>query len=210
MTGTPIDLGTWDRAQQYQFFRTFDRPHYATTVRMDVTRLMQARKTSGLSPFRHTVWSIGVGLHAVPQLCVRFQEDTILQFDRLILSSTVALDNGEYGYGYYPFQHDRATFDADCRRVMEEVRGKNGLNANDGSLHNIAYLSCLPWLDYTALDNALPHKDDCIPRISWGKIVEKDGRFDMAMTLQIHHALADGLHVAQFFEATGQALDRVA
>ena len=210
MNGTPIDLGSWERTQQYHFFRTFERPHYATTVRMDVTHLMQARKSSALSPFRHTVYSIGVGLHAVPQLCVRFQDDHVFQYDQLILSSTVALDSGAYGYGYYPFQDDRAAFDADCARVMEDVRRKNGLNANDGSLHNIAYLSCLPWLDYTSLDNALPNADDCIPRISWGKIVETNGRFDMAMTLQVHHALADGLHVAQFFEATGEALARVA
>lgn len=207
MTGRPIDLAVWERAEQYKFFRTFERPHYATTVRMDVTALMENRKSKGLSPFRHTVWAVGVGLHAVPQLCVRFEGDQIIQFDQLILSSTVALDSGEYGYGYYPFDPDRARFDQDCARIMEEVRGKSGLNANDGSMHNIAYLSCLPWLDYTALDNALPHADDCIPRTSWGKIVERDGRFDMAMTLQIHHALADGLHVAQFFEAVGAALN---
>lgn len=210
MTGTPIDLQTWERAQQYSFFRTFVRPHYATTVRLDVTDLMQNRKANGLSPFRHAVWAIGVGLHAVPQLCVRFQEDTVQQYDQLILSSTVALDNGEYGYGYYPFDPDRARFDAECARVMAEVRSKAGLNANDGTLHNIAYLSCLPWLDYTALDNALPHANDCIPRISWGKIVEKDGHFDMAMTLQVHHAIADGLHVAQFFDATQAALAQIA
>lgn len=210
MTGTPIDPKTWERAQQYHFFRTFERPHYATTVRMDVTDLMQHRKACGLSPFRHAVWAIGVGLHAVQQLCVRFQGDTVLQYDRLILSSTVALDNGEYRYGYYPFDPDRTRFDADCARIMAEVRDKSGLNANDGALQNIAYLSCLPWLDYTSLDNALPSADDCIPRISWGKIVEKDGRFDMAMTLQVHHAIADGLHVAQFFDATQTALATIA
>ena len=210
MTGTPIDLDTWERSQQYRFFRTFERPHYATTVRMDVTSLMQQRKSLGLSPFRHAVWAIGVGLHAVPQLCVRFQEDAVRQYDRLILSSTVALDNGDFGYGYYPFNPDRARFDAECARIMAEVRDKSGLNANDGSLHNIAYLSCLPWLDYTSLDNALPGPDDCIPRISWGKIVPKGDGFDMAMTLQVHHAIADGAHVAEFFAATQDALAKLA
>lgn len=207
MSGTPIELETWKRAQQFQFFRTFERPHYATTVRMNVTQMMAQKKAKAISPFRHTVWAIGVGLHAVPQLCVRFKGEDIVQFDQLILSSTVALDSGEYGYGYYPYCADRTEFDADCARIMAEVRSKKGLNANDGSLHNIAYLSCLPWLDYTSLDNALPNADDCIPRVSWGKIVENSAHFDMSMTLQIHHALADGLHVAQFFEATQNALN---
>ena len=74
-------------------------------------------------------------------------------------------------------------------------------------MQDVAYLSCLPWLDYTSLDNALPSANDCIPRVSWGKIVPKGDGFDMAMTLQVHHALVDGLQVGQFFEATQTAIN---
>ncbi len=206
MTGTPVDLSTWDRAQQFQFFRTFERPHYATTVRMDVSALMAERKTHNLSPFRHTVWAIGVGLHAVSELCMRFKGETVTRYDRLQLSATIPLENGDFRYSYFPFDPDRAAFDAKSAAMIEALRQGGDLNANDGSIEDVAYLSCLPWLDYTALDNAFPNAQDCIPRISWGKIVPKGDGFDMAMTLQIHHALADGLHVARFFEATQAAL----
>ena len=206
MTGQPVDLDTWPRADQFRFFRTFDRPHYATTVRMDVTRLMATRKEMGLSPFRHTIWAIGQGLHAVPELCMRFKGDVVTRYDRLKLSPTIPLDNGDFRYTYMTFDPDRATFDAHAKEKIAEVRAGAPLNANDGSIADVAYLSCLPWLDYTALDNALPGPDDCIPRTSWGKIVPKGDGFDMAMTLQVHHALVDGLQVAQFFEATQDAL----
>lgn len=208
MTGHPVDLASWDRAAQFQFFRTFDRPHYATTVRMDVTRLMTAGKANGLSPFRHSIWAIGAGLHTVPELCMRFRGDEVTRFDRLKLSPTIPLENGDFRYTYLTWDPDRAAFDAHAQEKIAEVRAGAPLNANDGTIADVAYLSCLPWLDYTSLDNALPGADDCIPRISWGKIVEKDGHFDMAMTLQVHHALVDGLQVAQFFEATGNALAR--
>lgn len=207
--GRRIDLATWPRAEHFRYFCTFTRPQYATTVRMDVTRMMTLGKAKGLSPFRHTAWAIGTGLLAVPALCVRFRCDTVWQFDELILSSTVALKDGSYGYGYFPFQADRTAFDAECMRITTEVRTNTALNPDDGSMLNVAYLSCLPWLDFTSLDHAMPGPDDCIPRISWGKIVPKDGGFDMAMCLQVHHALADGLHVAQFFEATQNALNQV-
>jgi len=210
MTGRPVNLATWTRTAQFQFFRTFERPHYATTVRLDVTKLMQNRKTNGLSPFRHAVWSIGKGLHAVPELCMRFQGDSVTEFDRLNLSSTIPLDNGDFRYSYFPFDPDRVEFDANCARIINEVKAGGPLGANDGTMQDVAYLSCLPWLDYTALDNAFPNAQDCIPRISWGKIVPKGDGYDMAMTLQIHHALADGLHVAKFFEATEAAFAAVA
>jgi chloramphenicol O-acetyltransferase type A len=84
------------------------------------------------------------------------------------------------------------------------------LNANSGERDDVAYLSCMPWLDYTSINNALPHADDCIPRVSWGKIVpEADGRQRMAMTIEVHHALVDGRQVGDFFAAVQAALDGV-
>ena len=210
MTGQPVDLETWDRAAQFRFFRTFERPHYATTVRMDVTALMANRKAKELSPFRHTIWAIGAGLHAVPELCMRFRGDQVTHYSRLLLSPTIPLDNGDFRYTYMAWNPARDHFDTHATDKIAEVRAGAPLNANDGTIEDVAYLSCLPWLDYTALDNALPHADDCIPRVSWGKIVPRGDGYDMAMTLQVHHALVDGLQVAQFFEATGEALASIA
>ncbi len=206
MTGKKVDLAKWPRAAQFQFFREFDRPHYATTVRLRVTSMMAERKRTGLSPFRHTIWAIGKGLHAVPELCMRFKGDTVTQYRRLLLSPTIPLDNGDFRYTYLAWNPDRARFDGHAAEKISEVREGAPLNANDGTIEDVAYLSCLPWLDYTSLDNALPSADDCIPRVSWGKIVKNGQGFDMAMTIQVHHALVDGLQVGQFFAATETAM----
>jgi len=209
MTGRIVELATWPRAEQFHFFRTFERPHYATTVRMNVSNLMARRKVQNISPFRHAIYAIGTGLHAVPELCMRFQNDTVTRYDRLQLSPTIPLDNGDFRYTYLQFDPDRGAFDSHTKAKIEEVRAGVPLNANDGSIHDVAYLSCLPWLDYSSLDNALPNANDCIPRISWGKIVPKNNGFDMAMTIQVHHALVDGRQVGQFFDSTQKALDTV-
>ena len=209
MTARLVDLETWPRAQQFHFFRTFERPHYAITVRIDVTQLMAQRKAKNISPFRHAIYAIGSGLHVVPELCMRFRDDVVTQYQRLQLSPTIPLDNGDFRYTYLQFDPDRADFDAHTKTKIEEVRAGVPLNANDGSVQDVAYLSCLPWLDYSSLDNALPHAADCIPRVSWGKIVPKGDGFDMAMTIQVHHALVDGRQVGQFFEATQDAIHTV-
>ena len=205
-TGQRVNLATWPRAAQFQLFRTYDRPHYAVTVRMPVTAMMAERKAAGLSPFRHTIWAVGKGLHAVPELCMRFKGDTVTKYKRLLLSPTVPLANGDFRYTYLAWNPDRARFDDHAADKIADVREGAPLNANDGTIEDVAYLSCLPWLDYTSLDNALPGPDDCIPRVTWGKIVEKNNDFEMPMTIQVHHALVDGLQVGQFFEATEAAL----
>lgn len=204
MTGDPVNLTTWRGADQFRFFRTYERPHYAVTSRVDVTALMRAKDR--LPVFRTCLWAIGGALHAVPELRMRFRGDAVTLYDTIDLSPTIATGDGDFRYTYIPWQPDRAVFDEDAARLIAEVRAGQPLNANSGELDAVAYLSCMPWLDYTSLDNALPHADDCIPRVSWGKIVPKGDGFDMAVTLQVHHALVHGYHVSQFFDALSATL----
>ncbi len=73
MTGRPVDLSTWSRAETFRLFGGFERPHYQITARVDVTALMCARQDRAISPFRRTIHAIGEGLHAVPELRMRFK-----------------------------------------------------------------------------------------------------------------------------------------
>ena len=208
MTYQIVDLENWPRAAQFRFFRTYQQPHYATTTRLDVTHVM-ARKAAGVSPYRACLFAIGSGLHAVPELCMRFRGDVVVVHDMVTLSMTVPTDAGSFGYAYVPFVADFASFDAQAKALIEGVARGGVLQANSGERDDLAYLSCMPWLDYTAINNALPGPDECIPRVSWGKIVEKDGRWDMAMTLEVHHALVDGAQVGAYFDAVQTALTRI-
>lgn len=208
MTERHIDLETWPRAAQFRFFRTYDRPHYATTTRIDVTHLI-GRKLEGVSPYRACLFAIGAGLHAVPELKMRFRGDQVVQHDMITLSMTVPTHAGSFSYGYVPFVGDFPAFDAQARSLIASVAEGGMLDANSGERDDLAYLSCMPWLDYTAINNALPGPDDCIPRVSWGKFVDHGGRWDMAMTLEVHHALVDGLQVGAYFLAVQAALDAI-
>lgn len=202
----PVDLASWPRAEQFRFFRGYGRPHFATTARVDVSAVLAA-KARGASPYRLCLHAIGAGLHAVPELLTRFRGDAVVRHDAVELSMTVPTADGGFRYAYVPWVPDRPWFDARAAALIEAAKA-GALNANSGQRDDVAYLSCLPWLDFTALDNALPGPDDCIPRVSWGRFTDRGGRQDMAVAIQVHHALVDGLHVGAFFANLQAALDR--
>ena len=212
MTGArDIDLATWPRAGQYRLFRSYDRPHFATTARVDVTALMTRAKPAGVSPHRAFIYAIGAGIHAVPAFRTRFSGDRVTEYESISLSTTVPRPGDTFGYCYIPWFEDRAAFDETCKAIIEETARGKDLGANTGERLDLAYLSCLPWIDFTSLDNALPGPDDCIPRFSWGRFVTgADGRMTCAVAVQVHHALIDGLQVGQFFEAAQACLDGLA
>ncbi len=202
-----VDLNTWNRADQFRFFRTYAKPHYAVTSRLDVSHVM-ARKADGVSPYRASLYAIGAGIHAVPELRMRFREEVVTEYDRIDLSMTVPLPDGNFNYAYVPWQADFPAFDRQAQEIIAATEGGT-LRANTGQRDDLAYLSCLPWLDFTSIDNALPGPDDCIPRVSWGKIVPEAGGQRMAMTLEVHHALVDGRQVGDYFAAVQAALDGI-
>ena len=195
---TPLDLSEWGAADQYRFFRGFERPHFSVTSRVDVSDLMAQKHQ--LAVFRSCIWAIGVGINSVPQLQLRFDDQHVYRYDKIDLSATIASNDGDFRFAYFEWQEDREAFDAHAAQQIEAVRSDTPHNPS----HNrpdLAYLSCLPWMDYTSIDNAMPNADDCIPRVSWGKIVPSAKGYDMAMTLQVHHALVLGAHVGAFFQA---------
>jgi chloramphenicol O-acetyltransferase type A len=202
-----VDLAQWPRAEQFRFFRTYGRPHFAVTSRLDVTALLTAAKASKISSYRAAIHAIGAGIHGVPELRMRFRGDTVIAHDAVALSMTVPTDDGSFRYAYVPWAEEFRVFDPACVALIEAARG-GALNANSGARDDVAYLSCMPWLDYTALDNALPGPDDCIPRVSWGKWTEDSpGRWRVAMTLQVHHAIVDGRHAGEFFATVQRCFD---
>ena len=203
MAATEIDLATWPRREALALFRRFQKPQYSVTARLDVTAIL-TRKTheAGFSGYLACVHAAGAGLHAVPELRCRIRGDRVVIHDRLRLSPTLQFADGRLGFTYLDWQPDFAAFAPAARAEIAATlaRGKMepGIEGDDG----VAFLSCQPWLDFTAFDNPVFDADDTIPRICWGRYTpEPAGHWTMAVALQVHHGMADGAHVAAFFAA---------
>ena len=90
MASKIVDLDSWPRADQFRFYKTYDKPHYAITSRMQIDHVI-ARKADGISAYRACLYAIGAGIHAVPELCMRFQGDQVVRHDVITLSMTCLL-----------------------------------------------------------------------------------------------------------------------
>ena len=66
---------------------------------------------------------------------------------------------------------------------------------------DLLYMTAIPWVSFTSFSHpimALPA--DSIPRFAWGKFHENGNRLQMPLSVQGHHALIDGLHIARFYD----------
>lgn len=203
MAATEIDLGTWPRREALALFRRFQKPQYSVTARLDVTAILK-RKAQGaeFSGYLACVHAAGAGLQAVPELRCRIRGDRMVMHDRLRLSPTLQFPDGRLGFTYLDWHPDFAAFAPAARAEINATLARGTLEPGIEGEDGVAFLSCQPWLDFTAFDNPVFDADDTIPRICWGRYTpEPAGHWTMAVALQVHHGMADGAHVAAFFAA---------
>ncbi|MEX0343457.1 MAG: CatA-like O-acetyltransferase [Rhizobiaceae bacterium] len=198
---TPINVAHWPRKSQYLFFRTYRNPHFSVTADVDVTRLMTELKPKGVPVFNACLFAITGAANDVPEFRTRFDATHVYECETVGASVTVPIEDRKFAFCDIPWQRDWLMFDEACKREIEQARQQTDLKNKVAGQGNWIYMTCLPWVHLTAMTHPVSGPDDCIPRVAWGKISQTNGRWKMPVAVQVHHALADGLHVGLFFDA---------
>lgn len=194
-----IDLETWDRRATFQFFKGFTEPLHGICVRVDCTETFQFAKEHRISVSFAIMHRCLVASHRIENFRTRIDGDSVWLYDRIDGGSAVGRPNGTIGFAYQAFDEDIREFVRTANLELERVRSRDDIQRSQEL--NFIRFSVLPWLDFTSLSHARDFThNDSIPRITWGKISEAGGRRTMPISIHVHHALADGLHVAQFVE----------
>jgi chloramphenicol O-acetyltransferase type A len=73
--------------------------------------------------------------------------------------------------------------------------------------NNFFIVSCLPWFNYTSFNvNNEGSSPFLFPMVTWGKFFEEGKKIIMPLTIQVHHAVADGYHCSLFFSDVNKVL----
>ena len=204
---TIIDMEKDPRCGQFAYFRAMQYPFASVTVEVDITDMMTAR---GSRPFfLSLLYAVVRAANAVPQLRRRILPDgRVAEYDWCPPSYTVeGIDGMRFTarYGYVGLAVEQKEFVAEGQRRQKEVL-ERGTLTEDGDLRSFFFVSSVPWLHYTHAQNPMENPNDSNPRINWGKYVTANGRTTLPVTLTVHHALADGLHISIFYQKLEEEL----
>jgi chloramphenicol O-acetyltransferase type A len=194
-----IDLETWERGALFHLFTAFDEPFHGVCLRVDCTESFRFAKQTRISVFLTLVHRALIAAHQVENFMTRIVDDAVWRYATIHGGSAVGRADGTIGFGYYPYHPDLFRFVREASVELERVKGRNDLERYGGQ--DLIRFSVLPWLDFTSISHARNMTaQHSAPLITFGKITEVGDRFTMPVSIHVHHALADGLHVAQFVE----------
>jgi chloramphenicol O-acetyltransferase type A len=197
--GHAIELRNWKRRDHYDLFRRYRRPFFSVCVDVDATRPWQRCKTPGAPPFFLTTLFLMLrAANATEAFRLRLRKRGVWQHDRLAVGPTLRRPDDTFTFARIESSNSLKRFVAQGRAAIARSQTRTSLEPGPTS-DDVVYQSTLPWFRFTSFTNALGG-DDSIPRIVFGKCTKEGRRFVMPVSIEVHHALVDGVDVARFLE----------
>ena len=204
---TPIDLTTWSRKAVFEFYRDFDYPQINICVDIDVTTTVRYLDVQQLSKFKTILWAISHVANSIDEFKYRIRKGNVILHDRVHPSFTVLTPDNLFAFCYAEYSRNTRIFFERVEKGIQECRAKPSLEDEPGQ-DDLLFVSCLPWIHFTSISHPIKlDADDSIPRISWGSFKEDKEKTVMPLALQVHHGLADGYHLGNFFSQIQELLN---
>ena len=196
-----IDMATYPRREHFNHFVGMAYPYVGVTVAVDVTDLLARCREKGYSFYLMVLHAVALAADEVPEFRRRIEGDGIVEYDTCPTSHTELKPDGTYAYCTLHHHMPLADYLAKAEAARAAAR-ENGSIEEEDDVQSMYFISTLPWLHYTQLVQPVACGEESNPRITWGKYQpDAAGRMMMPLSVLVHHALADGLHIAKFYEA---------
>ena len=199
----------YPRRAHFDYFRTLAYPYVGVTLEVDVTDALRYSRRAGRSFYLTFLHAAALAADGVDALRQRIRGDRIVEYTECPTSHTEAAEDGTYCYCTLRHHMDLDAYFDQAVRARTACRSRGIVEDDD--VESMYFISALPWLHYTALIQPVAGGDESNPRITWGQYRENpSGRVLMPVSLLAHHALADGRHIARFYQNLDDEIRRFA
>lgn len=201
MSFTEISLDTWPRRDVFQHFIQDVRCVITITAEVDVTSAVAFCRSNGYRLYPTFLYLVARAVNRRDELKMGYDDAGKLVLWHSVSPSYVVFHPEDELFTRLVTEYS-PEFKTFYERVVDDMTRHQDKRAFEVeyTVRNTFDNSCLPWLHYTACDLHVYDSGTYLaPVITWGKYENKDGKLLMPLTMQIHHAVADGFHVARFF-----------
>ena len=209
MSSQLIDMDQYARRSHFDYFRSLPYPYVGVTVNVDVGALLTFCREHGFSFYLMFLHASALSADGVRELRQRIRDGGIIEYSECPTSHTELLENGTYCYCTLHHHMPLRDYLQQAEAARQACRSKGNIE-EDADVESMVFISSLPWLHYSALMQPVAGGDESNPRITWGKYEEdSSGKVLLPVTLLAHHALVDGIHLAQFYNNLEQTIQEL-
>jgi len=202
-----IDMENWPRRKHFEFFRGMGQPYFSLCAEVDLSAFYPAVKAGGHSISVAIVYAIARVANAMPAFRYRIRGDQVIEHP-VVHPSTTVLTNDDL-FSFCTVQYS-GNFDTFAERAAEQIANVQAdiVLEDEPRQDDLLFMTAIPWVSFTGFMHPIPlNPPDSVPRFAWGKFFTEGDRMKMPLSVQVHHALLDGVHVGRFYERMQAFLD---
>jgi chloramphenicol O-acetyltransferase type A len=202
-----LDIENWARRELFEFFKGYSNPYFNVCTNVEVTNLLNfVRERPGIK--------ISLAIHyfalrvanEIEPFRYRLKDDRVFVYDVINGGTTVLLPNESFAYAYFDYHRDFAKFIEGMAQAVDDVRTGSG-PLKPTMRDDVIYHTTLPWISFTSFAHARNKgRGESIPRLVFGKFSKEGERTMLPISVEVHHALMDGLHVGRYLTRLEEAL----
>jgi len=205
---TYLDTSRWPRRDAFEFFRGFDKPYFNVCVRLDVAALKAAVAERGVVSFTLAYHYLALRLaNEQEPFRYRIENGRVQIHDVVHGGATVLRADDSFGFAYLDYDRDYARFASQGAAAMAQARSRHAAFEPRLDATNVIHTTTLPLIAFTSFSHARNWgREDSVPKLAFGR-ADRDGpHMWLPFSVEVHHALIDGLHVGRYVQAFEAAL----
>lgn len=207
-----VDIENWKRKEHFEFFYKMDYPQYNICMDLDITNFLSFTQKEKLSFYYSMIYAVTRIANESENFRYRIRDGKVILHDVIHPSFTEMNDDVSddlFKMVTVDLIEPIADFVEEARKESQDQKiyfdPKKLIGRDD-----LIYITCIPWISFTHLSHTISlKKDDAVPRISWGKYYNEGDKVLLPFSVQVHHALADGIHVGRYIERLQSYLDNI-
>lgn len=205
-----INIESWNRKEHFEFFSRMASPYFGITTEVDCTIAYDNAKENGNSFFAHYLHKSMIAVNSVEELRLRIVDNKVALFEKINAGATVGRADGTFGFIFVNFSYDFETFNKELQNEIQTVLNSTGLRLNDDDIKkDLIRHSTIPWTSFTGLLHPTNFdRTESVPKITFGKFSIREGKKYLPVSIEAHHGLVDGFHLAKYLSEFQRQLDK--
>jgi len=203
-----VDLNNWDRKEHFNFFHRMDYPQFNICANIDVTNFLRYVRENELLFYYAMIHTSTYIANQTVNFRYRIREGNVILHEKIHPSFTEIEDGNDlFKFVTVEMKDDIFEFNKYAEEKAKNQKTYFALNELFGR-DDFIYITCIPWISFTHLSHTISlNKDDSVPRISWGKYFMENKKVLLPFSVQVNHALVDGVHIGQYLTELQNYID---
>lgn len=191
-----IDIDKWKRREYYNHYTNEVVCSYSMTVNIDISNLRNRQL------YPTMLWLLTKTVNEFSEFRTALTEKGLGIFDTLLPTYTIFNKvNKNFSVIWSEYSEDYEAFCKNYNTDVEKYSNSLEFSPKKDCPINTFDVSMIPWTTFSAFNiNVFNSDKHFLPIFTMGKYFEQNGKRLLPLSIQVHHAVCDGYHVAMFVE----------